>query len=60
MATQGTLKDVAMGVDKAREEGYAWENINGYMDLRTFIDVLSRRDGGDTAIVSDGNDHIGL
>jgi len=40
MATQGTLKDVAMGVDKAREEGYAWENINGYMDLRTFIDVL--------------------
>jgi len=28
MPSQGALKDVAMGVDEAREEGYAWENIS--------------------------------
>ena len=42
MSAQGALKDVAMGVDEAGEEGYAWEegDISGRNELRPYIGFL--------------------
>jgi len=50
--SQGTLKNVAMGVDEARKEGYAWKNgnVSGRNELRSNIGFFSRSEGDDTAI----------
>jgi hypothetical protein len=55
MATQGTLKDVAMGVDEAWEESYRREAREIERS-----NIGTRCDGGNAAIIRDGDKHVGL
>src|SRR5215469_539553 len=57
MPTQRALKDMAVGVHKARQESYTREdrNIRGWQ-----VSFPPWRDRGNTPVVRDGDHHIGL